>query len=157
PRSGRDLGAVPRHPEFWRQDRPLAAILGRPRLGAPGRGALRLAAGTRGAPRMSAIRNALTVDVEDYFQVSAFEHAIDRASWPSLPCRVERNMERILCLLAEADVHATFFTLGWIAERYPSMVRAIVAAGHELASHGYAHWRASAQTRAQFAYDISLS
>ena len=101
--------------------------------------------------------NAMTVDVEDYFQVSAFEHHIDRAEWPHLPSRVEANVDRVLALLSEAGAKATFFTLGWIAERYPQMVRAIVAAGHELASHGYAHWRASAQTRAQFGHDITVS
>ena len=106
---------------------------------------------------MNAPRNALTVDVEDYFQVSAFERHIDRASWPQLPGRVEANVDRILTLLATAGVRATFFTLGWIAERYPAMVRAIVTAGHELASHGYGHWRASEQTRAQFEHDISVS
>jgi len=101
--------------------------------------------------------NAMTVDVEDYFQVSAFERHIDRAAWPHLPCRVEANVDRVLSLLAEAGAKATFFTLGWIAERYPLMVRSIVAAGHELASHGYGHWRASAQTPAQFSHDIAVS
>jgi len=101
--------------------------------------------------------NAMSIDVEDYFQVSAFERHIDRAAWPHLPCRVEANVERALALLAAAGARATFFTLGWIAERYPLMVRAIVAAGHELASHGYAHWRASAQTPAQFSQDIAVS
>jgi polysaccharide deacetylase family protein (PEP-CTERM system associated) len=104
-----------------------------------------------------ALRNALTIDVEDYFQVSAFEHCIARADWPRLSCRVERNVGLILELLAGAGVKGTFFTLGWIAERYPAMVRSIVAAGHELASHGYGHWRASSQTREQFAHDILLS
>lgn len=103
------------------------------------------------------IRNAMTCDVEDYFQVSAFAPYIDRASWPSRECRVEANIERILALFERHDVHATFFTLGWIAERYPAMVRRIVAAGHELASHGYAHLRASDQTRAQFAHDVRSS
>jgi polysaccharide deacetylase family protein (PEP-CTERM system associated) len=105
----------------------------------------------------TSMRNALTIDVEDYFQVSAFEHAIPRAAWDSQPCRVERNIGLVLALLADADVRATFFTLGWIAERYPAMVRAIAAAGHELASHGYGHWRASAQTRQEFQHDISRS
>ncbi|KQV38871.1 polysaccharide deacetylase [Massilia sp. Root335] len=100
------------------------------------------------------IRNAMTCDVEDYFQVSAFAPYIDRASWPSRECRVEANMERILALFERHDVRATFFTLGWIAERYPQLVKRIVAAGHELASHGYGHLRASDQTRAEFANDI---
>jgi polysaccharide deacetylase family protein (PEP-CTERM system associated) len=100
------------------------------------------------------IRNAMTCDVEDYFQVSAFAPYIDRASWPSRECRVEANMDRILALFERHGVHATFFTLGWIAERYPQVVRRIVAGGHELASHGYGHLRASDQTRAEFANDI---
>src|SRR3982751_3628051 len=77
--------------------------------------------------------NALTIDVEDYFQVSAFAPYIDRSQWDRLPCRVERNVERILALLDEAAVKATFFTLGWVAERYPQVVRLIHAGGHELA------------------------
>ena len=101
--------------------------------------------------------NALSIDVEDYFQVSAFAPHIDRDDWPRLPCRVERNVDLILQMLAEHHVHATFFTLGWIAERYPALVRNIVAAGHELASHGYLHQRASEQTPAQFRHDITLS
>ena len=100
------------------------------------------------------IRNAMTCDVEDYFQVSAFAPYIDRASWPTRECRVEANMDRILALFERHGVRATFFTLGWIAERYPQVVKRIVAAGHELASHGYGHLRASDQTRAEFANDI---
>lgn len=103
------------------------------------------------------IRNAMTCDVEDYFQVSAFAPYIDRASWPSRECRVEANMDRILALFARHGVRATFFTLGWIAERYPSMVRRIVEEGHELASHGYGHLRASDQSRAEFDNDIRSS
>ena len=102
-------------------------------------------------------RNAMTIDVEDYFQVSAFAHHIERASWSSRECRVEANVERILAILAESRVHATFFTLGWIAERYPQLVRRIVGGGHELASHGYGHLRASEQGRAAFSADIVAS
>ena len=98
--------------------------------------------------------NAFTVDVEDYFQVSAFAPYIPRSDWERLPCRVERNVDRILALLNEAGAKATFFTLGWIAERYPQVARAIVAEGHELASHGYAHLRASDQTRQELLEDI---
>jgi polysaccharide deacetylase family protein (PEP-CTERM system associated) len=100
------------------------------------------------------IRNAMTCDVEDYFQVSAFAPYIDRASWPGRECRVEANMDRILALFERTGVRATFFTLGWIAERYPNVVKRIVAGGHELASHGYGHLRASDQTRAEFDNDI---
>jgi polysaccharide deacetylase family protein (PEP-CTERM system associated) len=111
----------------------------------------------RAAAPAGRIRNAMTCDVEDYFQVSAFAPHIDRASWPTRECRVERNMDRILALLDEAGVQATFFTLGWIAERYPAVVRRIAAGGHELASHGYGHLRASDQDRAQFEDDVRSS
>jgi len=99
--------------------------------------------------------NAMSVDVEDWFQVSAFERTIDRSRWDSLDCRVERNVERILALFAEADVKATFFTLGWVAERYPAVVRAIVQGGHELASHGYSHVRATEQNEREFREDVT--
>ncbi len=98
--------------------------------------------------------NALTIDVEDYFQVSAFAPFIERGAWDGIPCRAEANVERILALLAEHGAKATFFTLGWIAERHPGIVRAIVAEGHELASHGYGHQRACDQSRAEFTDDI---
>jgi polysaccharide deacetylase family protein (PEP-CTERM system associated) len=113
--------------------------------------------GRQYAPTKATIRNAMTIDVEDYFQVSAFEHCIPAASWPTLECRIEANMERILALLGEHQIRATFFTLSWIAERYPALVRRIVAAGHELASHGHNHLRASNQTRSEFFTDVSLS
>ena len=98
--------------------------------------------------------NALTIDVEDYFQVSAFAPFIARSDWPQRECRVERNVERILAMLAARGTHATFFTLGWIAERYPQLVREIVAQGHELASHGYGHERASDLSEGDFFADI---
>ena len=101
-----------------------------------------------------AITNALTIDVEDYFQVSAFAPYIRRADWELQECRVERNVERILALLDRHGTQATFFTLGWVAERYPALVRQIVAQGHELASHGYGHERASDLTEADFYTDI---
>ena len=101
--------------------------------------------------------NALTIDVEDYFQVSAFTPYISRSTWDDLPCRVERNVDRILELLTETGVHATFFTLGWIAERYPQMVGRIVSCGHEVASHGYAHDRANALTPEAFFADVALA
>jgi len=101
-----------------------------------------------------AIVNALTIDVEDYFQVSAFAPYIDRASWDRIPCRAEANVTRILELLAKQGAKATFFTLGWIAERHPAIVRAIVAQGHELASHGYGHQRASDLSPAEFTADL---
>jgi polysaccharide deacetylase family protein (PEP-CTERM system associated) len=101
------------------------------------------------------IRNAMSVDVEDYFQVSAFAPHIRREDWDGLPCRVERNVDVILGLLDDARSKATFFTLGWIAERYPQVVRRIVDNGHELASHGYGHQRASDLTPAEFRDDIT--
>ena len=101
------------------------------------------------------VRNALTIDVEDYFQVSAFDGHIPRESWDHQPCRLERNMDCLLSMLAKHQVAATFFVLGWVAERYPGLVRSIVQADHELASHGYSHRRASEQDRTEFLQDIS--
>jgi polysaccharide deacetylase family protein (PEP-CTERM system associated) len=100
------------------------------------------------------MRNAMTVDVEDYFQVQAFEHCIDRSEWDTFPSRVEANVDRILDQFDRAHVHATFFTLGWIAERHPAMVRRIVEAGHELASHGWDHTRADRQEPEAFRRDV---
>ena len=98
--------------------------------------------------------NAMTVDVEDWFQVQAFAHRIRREDWPGLEARVEANIDRILAQFAAAGVHATFFTLGWVALRHPAMVRRIVAAGHELASHGWDHTRADSQDPAAFRADV---
>jgi polysaccharide deacetylase family protein (PEP-CTERM system associated) len=98
--------------------------------------------------------NAMTVDVEDYFQVQALSGAIARENWENIACRVENNVARILDRFAEAGVHGTFFTLGWIAERHPAMIRRIVAAGHELASHGYDHIRVDRLDPASFGTDI---
>ena len=98
-----------------------------------------------------------TIDVEDYFQVSAFAPYINRTEWNTRECRVERNVNRILDLLADKQTHATFFTLGWIAERYPELVRRIVREGHELASHGYGHERVSDLSETEFYSDIFLA
>ncbi len=98
--------------------------------------------------------HAMTVDVEDWFQVQAFAGTIGRDAWDSLPRRVEANTDRMLALFEEARVHATFFTLGWVADRHPALVRRIVAAGHELASHGYAHRLVHEQSPADFAEDV---
>lgn len=106
----------------------------------------------RPAPR---VRNGLSVDVEDWFQVGAFEQVIERASWNSLSDRVERNVQKILELFAAADVRATFFTLGWVAERHGPLIRQIVAAGHELASHGWDHARVFTLGPDAFARDIA--
>jgi polysaccharide deacetylase family protein (PEP-CTERM system associated) len=99
--------------------------------------------------------HALTIDVEDYFQVSAFASTIDRSTWDAIPCRVEANIEKILQLLSDADAKATFFTLGWVAERFPNVVRKIVAGGHELGSHGYGHHRIQELAPQVFKDDIS--
>ena len=103
------------------------------------------------------IVNALSIDVEDYFQVAAFSPYITREEWDSLGCRVERNVDRILELLSEFDAKSTFFTLGWVAERYPGLVRRIVASGHEIGSHGHSHRRASEQSPDEFLDDISYA
>lgn len=105
----------------------------------------------------STITNALTIDVEDYFQVSTFAPHIARSEWNTRECRVERNVNAILDMLARRNTKATFFTLGWIAERYPQLVREIVEEGHELASHGYGHERASDQSEEAFFADINLA
>ena len=103
------------------------------------------------------ITNAFTCDVEDYFQVSALAPHFPRDQWDSVPCRVERNVDRILELLDGHGARGTFFTLGWIAERFPQLVRRIADNGHEVASHGYGHERASAMSPEAFTADIKLA
>jgi polysaccharide deacetylase family protein (PEP-CTERM system associated) len=99
--------------------------------------------------------NAMTVDVEDYFQVSAFEPYIPRSEWERIPSRVERNVDTVLRLFDRHRARATFFLLGWIAERYPAMVRRIAGQGHEIASHGYSHVRSTQQTPEEFRLDVT--
>ncbi len=101
--------------------------------------------------------NALTVDVEEHFQVHNFEKVIDRRSWDSYPSRVVANTQRILDLLDEHGTRATFFILGWVAERHPHLVREIARAGHEVATHGYAHELIYRQKPKEFAADIARS
>jgi polysaccharide deacetylase family protein (PEP-CTERM system associated) len=101
--------------------------------------------------------NAMTVDVEDYFHVSAFDGILPRGQWDSLESRVVRNTERLLELFGESRVTATFFVLGWVAERHPELVRDILAGGHELGTHGYAHHLVYRQTPAEFAADLEAS
>jgi len=103
----------------------------------------------------AAIVNAISVDVEDYFQVSAFAPHVSRDSWDRTPLRVEANVDRILSLFDRHQVKATFFTLGWVAQRLPSMVRRIVAEGHELASHGWEHVRVDNQQALSFQRDVT--
>ena len=83
--------------------------------------------------------NAVTCDVEDYFQVESLRSVVSRESWQTMPSRLERNTERVLDLFDQAGVRGTFFVLGWCAERRPGLVRRIAEAGHEIASHGFAH------------------
>jgi polysaccharide deacetylase family protein (PEP-CTERM system associated) len=109
------------------------------------------------APADSPILNAMTVDVEDYFQVSAFDAVVERATWDGRESRVSANTERLLSLFGESRVRATFFVLGWVASRFPSLVRRIVEAGHEIASHGYAHRLVYEQTPEEFRQDIRRS
>ena len=99
-------------------------------------------------------RHALTIDVEDYFQVLALEDAAPRDTWESLPRRVVGNTEKLLALLAATGAKATFFTLGWVADRHPALIRRIVSEGHELASHGYGHELVSRLTEAEFRNDL---
>ncbi|GLV21374.1 polysaccharide deacetylase [Sphingobium sp. TomMM35A] len=103
------------------------------------------------------VLNALSVDVEDWFHVGAFEQTISRSSWDGLTHRVERNTDAVLALFAEAGVSATFFTLGWVAERYPALMRRIVEAGHEVASHGYDHARVFTLSPDAFRADLRRS
>lgn len=103
------------------------------------------------------ISNAFTIDVEDYFQVSAFSPYIKKSDWDLHECRIEENIDRIIGMLNKSGTKATFFTLGWIAERYPQIVKRIVQEGHELASHGYGHERVSDLSKSEFLSDVQSS
>jgi polysaccharide deacetylase family protein (PEP-CTERM system associated) len=107
-----------------------------------------------GELRGKELPNAMTVDVEDYFQVSAFDRQISREDWNSIPSRIASNVERILELFEQENVRATFFTLGWVSEKFPKIVRAIAAAGHEIASHGHEHSRVQTFSHKQFRRDV---
>jgi len=109
------------------------------------------------SPPLATQSNALTVDVEDYFQVEAFAGSIKREDWELKPRRVDKNTDRLLDIFAEAGVTGTFFTLGWVAQRHPELVKRIVAEGHELASHGSDHYRADQQTQEEFRRDVRRS
>ena len=102
-----------------------------------------------------AIVNGLSVDVEDWFQVGAFESVIERDDWNSLADRVDGNVRQILDLFDAADVKATFFALGWVAKRHGGLMREIVARGHELASHGWDHGRVFRMERQAFSADVA--
>ncbi len=112
---------------------------------------------TPGSPAGRQLVNALTIDLEEYFQVSAFVEAVPREDWTRLPSRIEPQTERLLALLERGGARATFFVLGWVAERHPSMIRRIAAAGHEIASHGSAHIRVRDQRPEEFAEDARRS
>jgi len=107
--------------------------------------------------RVRAISNALTIDVEEHFQVHAFERVVDRSDWDRYPSRVVVNTRRILRLLEAYDVRATFFVLGWVADRHPGLVQEIAAGGHEVATHGYGHELIYRQTPTEFAGDLARS
>lgn len=113
-----------------------------------------LAVDRRWTPPAAEPVNALTCDVEDWFQVSAFEHLVPKESWGERECRIPRNVDRVLELYDEAGVRGTFFTLGWVAEQFPEVVRRIAAAGHEVASHGMRHVRVRDQAAEEFRLDI---
>tara|TARA_B100000678_G_scaffold236396_1_gene205993 strand:+ start:103 stop:948 length:846 start_codon:yes stop_codon:yes gene_type:complete len=100
------------------------------------------------------MRNAMSVDIEDWFQVGAFETVIDRKDWDTLEHRVEANSDAVLALFARTGVKATFFTLGWVAQRYPALMRRIAQAGHEVASHGWDHARVFTLTPQGFRDDL---
>jgi polysaccharide deacetylase family protein (PEP-CTERM system associated) len=106
---------------------------------------------------MSSIPNALSIDVEEHFQVHAFETVVDRAAWDHYPSRVVANTRRILHLLAEYDVRASFFVLGWVADRYPDLLKEIARGRHEIATHGYWHELVYRQTPDEFAVDLGQS
>jgi polysaccharide deacetylase family protein (PEP-CTERM system associated) len=112
-----------------------------------------LPSGTPATP----VVNAMTVDVEDYFQVSAFDTVVPRRSWDTMESRVVRNTERLLGMFDEHRVRATFFVLGWVAERYPELLRTIAGCGHEIASHGYGHGLVYEQSAEAFREDIRRS
>jgi len=101
--------------------------------------------------------NALSVDVEEYFQVSAFEKVIARQSWPVIESRLENSLHKILDLFDRYETHATFFVLGWIAKRHPKLIREIHARGHEIASHGYSHQLIYQNSRSHFENDLETS
>ena len=110
---------------------------------------------TQHAPGAAApVVNAMTIDVEDYFHVSVFDGVLPRSQWDSMESRVCRNTERLLDIFSEYEVRGTFFVLGWVAERFPDLVRRIASRGHEIASHGYEHRLIYDQTPAAFRDDV---
>jgi polysaccharide deacetylase family protein (PEP-CTERM system associated) len=109
------------------------------------------------APTESRVEHVFSVDVEEYFQVSAFDGVLDRSAWQGMPSRVEPAVDVLLELLGRHDALGTFFTLGWVADRHPALVRRIADAGHEVASHGWSHRRVSTITPAEFRDEVRRS
>ena len=108
-------------------------------------------------PPHAEITNFLTIDVEDYFQVSAFESIVGRDNWPDFPQRVEKNTERILRILEENNVHATFFVLGWTAQKFPNLIKKIQGHGHDIACHSFQHRLIYSMTPAEFREDTRMA
>lgn len=119
--------------------------------------ALRPLAERKARHRPARLRHHFTIDVEEYFQVSALEPYVARGRWQTLESRVVRSMERLITLLSLHDVQATCFVLGWIAERHPRLVRNLSESGHEIASHGWDHRRVTEQTPAEFRASVRQS
>ncbi len=137
---------------------PIAKSLRRQMSSEPGEVEATPASGANSpARRNGCVCGAMTIDVEDYFQVEAFAATIDRKNWGTLPQRVDRNTQRLLDILAEAGVQATFFTLGCIAREHSSLVRRMASEGHELASHGTDHVRVDRQSPTAFRADVRES
>jgi polysaccharide deacetylase family protein (PEP-CTERM system associated) len=109
---------------------------------------------TPSAGRVTVVVNMMTIDVEDYFHASVFDKALTREQWSGLESRVNANTDRLLALLDEAGIRATFFVLGWVAERVPALIRRIAACGHEIASHGYGHELVYSSTPDAFRQDL---
>jgi polysaccharide deacetylase family protein (PEP-CTERM system associated) len=109
------------------------------------------------SPTNTPVQHIFSVDVEDYFQVNAFEATVQRSQWDSFPSRIERNMDRLLDLLNRKKVLGTFFTLGWIGRKFPEIVRRIAGAGHEIASHGFWHRRVTELSREEFREEVRSS
>ena len=109
---------------------------------------------TGSTPEPSAVVNAMTIDVEDYFHVSVFDGVVPREGWDRFESRVCANTDRLIAIFGDAGVRATFFVLGWVGERFPQLVQRLAAAGHEIASHGYAHRLIYDQTRPAFREDV---
>lgn len=144
--------AQPLHAKYTRRWRKIAAL-------APARNGKRVSsrASMPGFGSGSMIQHHFTVDVEEYFQVSALESRVPRSQWAVLESRIACSVERLLGILEDSAVHGTFFVLGWVAERAPELIRLIAASGHEVASHGWDHRRVTQQSPAEFRDSVERS